>query len=94
MWSTENTDAWIVAIDKGNVTVSQMSTDAGCTVRVDKPLFEELARGEANTMAAVLRGDVVCTGDVELLFALQRIFPGPPDQRRPDPIGRSTRWEP
>ena len=29
-------------------------------------------------MAAVLRGALVCTGDVELLFAIQRIFPGPP----------------
>jgi hypothetical protein len=57
-------------------------------------LFEQLTRGEANAMAAVLRGDIVCTGDVELLFALQRIFPSPPNQRRPAPIGRSNRWEP
>ena len=27
-------------------------------------------------MAAVLRGALACTGDVELLFAIQRIFPG------------------
>jgi hypothetical protein len=27
-------------------------------------------------MASVLRGTLVCTGDVELLFAIQRIFPG------------------
>jgi hypothetical protein len=24
----------------------------------------------------------VCTGDVELLFAIQRIFPGPPRDRQ------------
>ena len=39
-------------------------------------------------MAAVLRGALVCTGDVELLLAIQRIFPGPPraGSRRPGAV--------
>jgi hypothetical protein len=40
-----------------------------------------LSRGEENAIAAVLRGALVCAGDVEVLFAIQRIFPGPPRDR-------------
>jgi hypothetical protein len=42
----------------------------------------------------VLRGDITVAGDIEMLFALQRVFPGPANQRRPAPIDRSNRWEP
>ena len=31
-------------------------------------------------MAAVLRGDIRCTGDVQMLLMIQRIFPGPPSE--------------
>jgi SCP-2 sterol transfer family len=88
------TDAWVVTIDRGNVSVSRDDGESHCGIRLARSLFEQLTRGEANAMAAVLRGDITCTGDVELLFALQRVFPGPPNQRRPAPIGRSNRWEP
>jgi hypothetical protein len=88
-----STDVWDVVIDKGHVSVTHGDGECECGLRVPRSLFEQLTRGEANAMAAVLRGDITCTGDVELLFALQRIFPGPPNQRRPAPIGRSDRWE-
>jgi hypothetical protein len=87
-------DNWVVVIDNGHVTVSTGDADADCSLRVDEDLFETLIRGEANAMAAVLRGSAVPSGDIELLVALQRLFPGPADQRRPAPIGRSTRWTP
>ena len=32
-------------------------------------------------MASTLRGAIVCTGDVELMLAIQRIFSGPQDRR-------------
>lgn len=71
------TDRWLVAVDKGHVTVAHENGPAECTVRAEKAFFERLTRGEENAMAAVLRGALVCTGDVELLLAVQRIFPGP-----------------
>jgi putative sterol carrier protein len=77
------TDRWLVAVDKGDTTVSHRGGPAECTIGADWALFERLCRGEENAMAAVLRGALVCTGDVELLFAIQRIFPGPPRERRP-----------
>ena len=79
-------DRWLVAVDGGDTTVLHNSGPADCTIRADRALFERLCRGEENAMAAVLRGALVCTGDVELLFAIQRIFPGPP-RERPAPRG-------
>ena len=60
-------------------------------VTADRRLFERLCRGEENAMAAVLRGALVCSGDVELLFAIQWIFPGPPRERQPQSSVRGSR---
>jgi len=75
------TDRWLVAVDKGDIVVSQQDGLAECTIRAERALFERLCRGEENAMAAVLRGALVCSGDVELLYAIQRLFPGPPPER-------------
>jgi putative sterol carrier protein len=75
------TDRWLVAVDKGETTVSHQGGATECTIQADRALFERLCRGEENAIAAVLRGALVCGGDVELLFAIQRIFPGPPRHR-------------
>jgi hypothetical protein len=75
-------DRWLVAVDKGGTTVWHKGGPAECTIRADRALFERLCRGEENATAAVLRGALVCSGDVELLFAIQRIFPGPPRDRQ------------
>ena len=84
------TDSWVVAIDKGDVAVSRGGADEDCTVRADKALFDRLAKGEENAMAAVLRGALVCTGDVDLLLAVQRVFPGPPRASVPH-VGSGSR---
>ena len=85
------TDRWLVAVDKGDTVVSHQGGPAACTIRAERALFERLCRGEENAMAAVLRGALVCTGDVELLFAIQRIFPGPPRERPARPGAEGSR---
>ena len=76
------TDYWLVAVDGGDFTITHEMANADCTIRADKALFERLITGEENAIAATLRGALVCTGNVELLFAIQRIFPGPPSKRK------------
>ena len=84
----DGTDRWLIAIDHGNVVVTHRGGVADCTIRADRDLFDRLCRGEANALAAMLRGSLVCTGDVELLYAIQRIFPGPQDPTsRDDEVG-------
>jgi predicted lipid carrier protein YhbT len=83
----DRTDRWLVEMNKGHLAVSRGGEDAGCSIKADKALFDRLATGEENAMAAALRGALVCTGDVDLLLAIQRVFPGPPAGRTR--IGRS-----
>ena len=73
-------DQWLVVVDHGAVTVSEQKGEADCTIGTKRPLFERVIHGEENAMAAVLRGDMRCTGDVEMLLLIQRIFPGPPHE--------------
>ena len=70
-------DRWLVAIDRGDMKVSHKAGRAECTIRAERALFERLCRGEDNAIAALLRGELVCTGNVGLLVAIQRLFPGP-----------------
>ncbi len=80
----DHVEHWLVEIDKGNVAVSRQGGEGDCTIRADKALFDRLATGEEHAMAAALRGALVCTGDVELLLAIQRVFPGPARTAEPD----------
>jgi hypothetical protein len=78
------TERWLVAVNRGEITVSKEEGAPQCILQSDRALFERLTKGEENATAAVLRGAVVCLGDVDLLFAIQRLFPGPPNQRQPE----------
>ena len=46
-------------------------------MRADIDVFDRLARGVDNAMAATLRGALTCAGEVDLLLAVQKLFPGP-----------------
>jgi putative sterol carrier protein len=75
----KRTTRWLVTVDKGDVAVSQRNVKADCVVRAEKTVFERIASGEQNAMAALLRGAVEVEGDEALLLQFQRLFPG---QRR------------
>jgi putative sterol carrier protein len=72
---------WYVAIDKGNVTVSHEEGVADSILRTDRSVFDRIAAGKMNAMAAVLRGELLPEGDLSLLVLFQRLFPGPPRSR-------------
>jgi putative sterol carrier protein len=69
---------WLVTIDKGDVTVARAKADAHCVVRVDRTLFDGMARGEVHPVSAILRGSVGAEGDLGLFVLFQRLFPGAP----------------
>jgi putative sterol carrier protein len=71
-------ERWLVNLDRGDIAVSQKGGKADCTARMPEALFNEIATGRENAMAAVLRGAVIVEGNPELLILLQRLFPGPP----------------
>jgi len=86
------TDRWLVAVKKGDITVSRKGGDAEMVVRADKALFDRLASGAMNPVAALLRGELGAEGDWRLLVLFQRLFPGPrPRGRRTGSDGRRQR---
>ena len=76
------TERWLLTIDRGDISVSRRNARADCVVRTEKALFEGMARGEVNALAAMLRGVLTADGDPELLMRIQRLFPGPDDAER------------
>jgi putative sterol carrier protein len=74
----KRTDRWTVAVDQGDIAVSHKSGEVDCMIRTSEVLFNEMASGTENAMAAVLRGAATVDGNPELLVLFQRLFPGPP----------------
>ena len=75
--SGKKTDRWLVRIENGDVTVAHKGGEADTVIRADREVFDRMARGKANPVASVLRGDVVWEGAWRNLVAVQRLFPGP-----------------
>jgi len=71
---------WHVRIRRGDLTITRGEDEADCVIRAEKELFDRLASGTANAMAAALRGVVEPVGDLQLIVQFQRLFPGPPSR--------------
>ena len=67
-------ERWVVAIDNGDIDVSRRNVVGDCTLRLPRALFEQIAGGEVNPMAAMLRGALRAEGDWHLLVLTQRLF--------------------
>jgi len=76
-------ERWRVDVRKGDVAVSHKAGSADCVLRAPKQLFDKIASGRENAMAAVLRGVLIVEGDIDLLVVFQRILPSPPRRRTP-----------
>jgi putative sterol carrier protein len=50
------TDRYIVAVNHGTVAVSDENVEADCVVRAERTLFDGIASGEENLMAAAVFG--------------------------------------
>jgi putative sterol carrier protein len=85
------TDRWLLAVSKGDLAVSRQNRKADCVLRAEKGLFDRVASGEQNAMAAVLRGELVIDGDWTLLVLAQRLFPGPAASRESRPPAAPAR---
>jgi hypothetical protein len=70
-------DQWTMLVDDGRITVEHRGGDTDCVVSLDRSLMARMATGQSNAMAALLRGDMMVTGDVQLLVLMERLLPGP-----------------
>lgn len=92
----QETDSWLVVVDHGNVRVSRGRQDADCVIYAERVFFDRIATGEANAVAALLRGLIQIEGDLQLALSVGRALPGPPHSRwrghrRPQPVGGRRR---
>jgi putative sterol carrier protein len=87
----KRTDRWLLTLDRGDVSVARKNAAADCVVRADRTLFDAMASGDVNGMAAYLRGELTLEGDPELLVLIQRVLPGPATRRRSPGGGRDQR---
>jgi putative sterol carrier protein len=88
----KRTKRWLLTVDKGRLGVSRQAVASpDCVVRVNKTLFDQIASGKENAVAAVLRGDLALEGDWRLLVWIQRLFPGPRQRRRTTTAGYAKR---
>ena len=79
--SGKKTTRWLIEIEDGDVSISHRNAKADCVVRAKKSLFDGIATGQQNAMAAVLRGEVDIDGERTLLVRFQKLFPGPEGER-------------
>jgi SCP-2 sterol transfer family len=90
----KRTDRWCLHIDKGNLGITTGEADADAVITADGTVFNAIVSGETNAMAAFLRGEMIESGEPELLVTVQRLFPGPPRAGEPQPVaaqgGRSS----
>ena len=77
------TECFYLAIDRGDVVVSKKRSSAEGVLRADRALFDRIASGEVNPVAAVLRGELALEGDWRLLVLVRRLFPAAQGARGP-----------
>jgi len=70
----KKTERWLIAIRKGDVSVSHRNVAADSVIQVSRALFERMASGETSIFPALLRGEVVLQGDYRLLVVLRRLL--------------------
>ena len=74
---------WRLDIRAGTVAVSQSGDAADCVIGAPAKLFDDLASGKANAMAAGLRNELTMEGDPGFLVRFQRLFPAPTGRKMP-----------
>jgi putative sterol carrier protein len=72
---------WALSFVKGDISVSRRNARADASVGMERKLFEGMVKGTVNLNAALLRGVIDVHGDLGLVFALDRLLPGPPRSR-------------
>jgi hypothetical protein len=72
------TEQFFVTVNKGAIGISKKRAGADAVVNCDRALFDQMAEGKVNAMAAILRGEMHVDGDLGLVTAFSRLLPGPP----------------
>ena len=74
----DRVDHWLVNIDRGNLAVSRADGPADCVVSGEQGALRPTGNGSDEPDGCGPAGrDLAVDGDLDLLLAVQRVFPGP-----------------
>jgi putative sterol carrier protein len=74
VFDIDGAGTWTVAVDDGNVQVSEGAGDADATISASEETFQKIAAGEQNATSAYMTGKLKIKGDMGAAMKLQKLF--------------------
>ena len=74
LFEVEGAGQWVVAVDDGNVNVTEGSGEADTTIQSSEENFLAIMRGELNPTTAYMTGKLKIKGDMGAAMKLQKLF--------------------
>ena len=74
LFDVEGAGQWVVAVDDGNVNVTEGSGEADTTIQSSEENFLAISRGELNPTTAYMTGKLKVKGDMGAAMKLQKLF--------------------
>ncbi len=87
-----DTDIHCLKIDRGHITVCRDSGPTECVIRVERRVMDAIVTGQANPLAALLRGALSVEGNPEMMVIFQRLLPPPVNARRANAVETVAGW--
>jgi putative sterol carrier protein len=74
VFDIDGAGTWTVAVDDGNVKVTEGGGDADATISATEETFQKIAAGEQNATSAYMTGKLKIKGDMGAAMKLQKLF--------------------
>jgi putative sterol carrier protein len=74
LFDIEGAGQWLVAVNDGNVTVTEGGGEADTTIQASEETMMAVVRGEQNPTAAYMTGKLKIKGDMGAAMKLQKLF--------------------
>ena len=74
VFDVEGVGQWTVAVDDGQVSVSEGASEGDCTIAASEETLVKIAKGEANATTAYMTGKLKISGDMGAALKLQKLF--------------------
>jgi putative sterol carrier protein len=74
VFDIDGAGTWTVAVDDGNVSVTEGPGDADATISASEETFQKIANGEQNATTAYMTGKLKIKGDMGAAMKLQKLF--------------------
>ena len=72
-FDVEGAGTWVVAVDDGQVTVTEGAGEADCTIATSEDSFEKMVSGDLNPTTAYMTGKLKIKGDMGAAMKLQKL---------------------